>query len=211
MWITKLKIKHDCIFGNRCEKFGVSVSIISFNPYIRNNDMFIEHFGTLYGSQKQINKYLSDLKKSKKVIHLEKERNTFFVLEKRRRKETPGSYYRQELIYVKPVAVDSKGMEIWELASIKKSSLMDFINSYKQAEMLFIRKTKLKDIYFPRLSPDLTNQQRNALELAKKEGYYEFPKKITLERLGKISGLSFSAYREHLKKAEKKIIGEISR
>ena len=41
---------------------------------------------------------------------------------------------------------------------------MNFINAYKQAEILSIKKTKLKDIYFPRLSPDLSPKQRYALE-----------------------------------------------
>lgn len=119
MWIAKLKIKHDCIFGDRCEKFKISASIISFNPYPRNNNIFIEHFGTLSGDPNQINQYLTDIKKDKRVVHFEKEKNTFFVLEKRERKETPGSFYQQELIYVKPVIVDTKGIEIWEFAAVK--------------------------------------------------------------------------------------------
>ena len=211
MWIAKLRIKHDCIFGNRCEKYNISTSIISFNPYQRNNNIFIEHFGTLHGSSKNINKYLNDLKKDKRVAYFEREKNTFFVLEKRKRKETPGSFYQQELIYVKPVIVDTRGVETWEFAAVKKSSLMKFINSYKESKILSITKTKIKDIYFPRLSPDLTQHQREALDLAIKEGYYEFPKKINLEKLAQISKLSFSAFREHLKRAEKKIIGELSK
>ena len=68
----------------------------------------------------------------------------------------------------------------------------------------------LRDIYFPRLSPDLTQHQRDALELAIRRGYYQFPKKTDLINLAKLAGLSKSAFREHLKRAEMKVLGGIS-
>ena len=100
MWIAKLRIKHDCIFGNRCEKFKIVCINASFNPYRKCNSVFIEHFGTLHGDSRKIDRYLNDLKKDKRVVYFERDRNTFFVLEKRPGKATPGSFIKPELIYV---------------------------------------------------------------------------------------------------------------
>jgi len=61
------------------------------------------------------------------------------------------------------------------------------------------------------LSPDLTQHQRDSLELAIEEGYYQFPKKTDLNKLAKIAKLSKSAFSEHLKRAEMKVLGELSK
>ena len=155
--------------------------------------------------------FLNLLKKDKRADYIEIEGRTFVVVEKRTEKEVPGMYMNPELIYIKPVYVDKGGYETWELAAIKKETLMNFVKHFENAQILNIQQTKLKDIYFPRLSPDLTQHQRDALELAIKEGYYHFPKKTDLNKLAAISKLCKSAYREHLKRAEMKILGELGR
>ena len=55
-------------------------------------------------------------------------------------------------------------------------------------------------------APNLTDKQKNALSLAIEGGYYGYPRRITLEKLGKIQGMSYSTYQFHLRTAEKKIM-----
>ena len=50
-------------------------------------------------------------------------------------------YATPELIYIKPVIVDDRGIETWELAAIKRETLIEFINHFEEAELLFIEKT----------------------------------------------------------------------
>lgn len=208
MWKAKLRIKHDCIFDDRCRKYEAEVSVTSFNPFKKNNNYYTYHFGTVVGDNAQ--KWLNDIKKDKRVNHIEIDGSTFFIIEKRANRETPGEFYTPELVYIKPVTVDKNGWETWELASIQKETIMKFAKKIREYELVSIGKTELKDIYFPRLSPNLSPQQKKALHLAMKEGYYEFPKKADLEQLAKLSKVTRGTFREHLRRAEKKILGEFS-
>ncbi|MFC1774989.1 helix-turn-helix domain-containing protein [Nanoarchaeota archaeon] len=52
----------------------------------------------------------------------------------------------------------------------------------------------------------MTTKQKRAFELAISNGYYDFPKRIDINKLAKMMGVSFSTYRAHLKKAESKLM-----
>ncbi|QXJ28726.1 Bacterio-opsin activator domain-containing protein [Saccharolobus shibatae B12] len=58
---------------------------------------------------------------------------------------------------------------------------------------------------------DLSEQERNAVLQAIRLGYYEYPRKINLEELGKIMGISKPTLEEYLRKAEKKVMSKIFR
>lgn len=64
---------------------------------------------------------------------------------------------------------------------------------------------------FPSESPlnNLTNKQRDMLKIAFDCGYFEIPKKISLEKLAKKIGISKSTLNVHLNKAERAIIRSI--
>jgi predicted DNA binding protein len=205
MWRTKVRFKHRCLFGDNCEKAGVVCINVSFNSYRKGRYYFVYHFGTVYGDNYK--EFLNLLKNDKRVDYIEMDSRTFIAVEKRAFREVPGMYVTPELIYIKPVYVDERGYETWELAAIKKETLMGFINRFKDVELFRLERTKLRDVYFPRLSPDLTQHQRDALELAVKEGYYQFPKNTDLNKLARKVKLSKSAFREHLKRAEMKVLG----
>lgn len=204
MWKAKLKIKHDCLFGNACEKTQTKCMSIPFNSFKEGKYHIIYHFGTVIGEN--FEKFFKIIKYDKRTTYFERDGNTFFLVEKRDKKNTPGSYNNPQLITIKPVFMDIDGSETWEIAAIKKDTITSFIDHFKNKKIYFINKSKLKDIYFPRLSPNLTQLQRNAFELAKEEGFYEFPKKTNLDKLAAILKISKPTFREHLKKAEKKII-----
>ncbi len=57
--------------------------------------------------------------------------------------------------------------------------------------------------------PNLTELQKQAIELAIKEGYYRVPKKTSLRKLAKMMHLSLSTYQRHLQVAESKIIPDL--
>ncbi|MEW5955627.1 MAG: helix-turn-helix domain-containing protein [Candidatus Micrarchaeota archaeon] len=56
------------------------------------------------------------------------------------------------------------------------------------------------------VTEQLPPQQRDAFVLAVRRGYYEIPKKTTLEELAKAMGVSPSTFAEHLRKAEAKFL-----
>jgi len=55
----------------------------------------------------------------------------------------------------------------------------------------------------------LTDKQRDILISAKKQGYYEYPRKITTDLLSRQKGLSKATTIEHLRKAENRLMDQI--
>ncbi|WP_458187490.1 helix-turn-helix domain-containing protein [Haladaptatus sp. NG-WS-4] len=54
---------------------------------------------------------------------------------------------------------------------------------------------------------DLSERQREVFELARKRGYYEWPRKVTASELATEMDLSKTTLLEHLRKAEAKLLG----
>ena len=69
-----------------------------------------------------------------------------------------------------------------------------------------IKSVKIDDIFIPHIYPKLSPKQKEAIELAVKNGYYEYPKKIDLEKLAKITNVKRQTFQENLRRAEKKIV-----
>lgn len=85
----------------------------------------------------------------------------------------------------------------------------DFFNSVKiQGLIKDIEIKKLEDEDCDILS-DLTSTQKKILNLAKKFGYYDYPRKITSEELSEKTGINKDVILENLRKAEKCIITKI--
>ncbi|RBI63756.1 hypothetical protein DMJ13_04330 [halophilic archaeon] len=54
---------------------------------------------------------------------------------------------------------------------------------------------------------DLSERQREAFELARRRGYYEWPREVTAADLAEELGVSKATLLEHLRKAEAKLLG----
>lgn len=209
MWVAKIILKHDCIIGNRCEKFNVSLQTINLAERKEKDKLLTSSMHLLIGEEKQIQEFLNDLKKDKRVYYLERNGNTLFLIESATKK--PVSQFMKKTIFItKPMVTDTRGFEHWEIASHSKNELMEFIKKTKPLvdsfELLSIKDTPLKNVYFPKIMPELTDLQRKALELAIKEGYYQAPKKTNLRALAKQMKVSLATYQKHLQKAESKVI-----
>jgi hypothetical protein len=73
------------------------------------------------------------------------------------------------------------------------------------------RVAMISDANFPPISPlnHLTEKQREVLIAAYELGYYNIPRKITSEELGKKLNLGDSTVVEHLRKAEQRLISHL--
>ncbi len=210
MWILKLKIKHDCTIGNRCEKYSILSYSLPLGNWKGKEYSFTSERHTLDGKPENINKFFADIKRDNRIVNLEISGNTMFFIG-RRKEKIPSSFYNQKMFFTKPVFVNEQGFEYWEVASYDRDVLSHFLKSieaqkYECCEMLQFKKVKLDNIYFPAISPSLTDKQKEAFGIAVKEGYYDIPKRTDLTKLSKIMKISIATYQEHLKRAEAKMM-----
>lgn len=212
MWTAKLKLKHDCIIGNRCKKFKVMMQSLDLAETRKNGKILTSSLHQLIGEQKNIAALVKDLKKDKRTVHAELNARILFLIESAVKK--PVSQFMKRTIFaLKPTIIDLQGYEHWEIAAHQKEELMEFIRGVRpnmdEFVLLSIKNTLLRDVYFPKIMPNLTDLQKKALGLAVKEGYYEAPKKIGLRALAKLMKISLATYQKHLQKAESKVIPDI--
>jgi predicted DNA binding protein len=98
--------------------------------------------------------------------------------------------------------VAKNGYEKWIVAAPRKSHIEALISSLENHGKIvnkLIVKATTKIV-------QLTKKQRRALALACHNGYYDIPRGTDLRKLASQMGINKSAFREHLKRAEKKVI-----
>ena len=208
MWFLKLKLKHDCDLSTRCRRFKVRLQSIDLSRGIAGEDGVVYGISHITGDKEKIDAFIADLRKDKRITYLEFSGSTLLTGE--RTKHKPVALLGKSVFFVKPVVQDEHGYEHWELASTKKEDLSCFIEEVKkfadELELIALRRIDLKDIYFQKLMPPLTDMQKRVLDFAISEGYYRFPKRTTIRQLAKALGMSPSNFQKHLQKAEALII-----
>jgi predicted DNA binding protein len=217
MWIASIIIKHDCLIGNKCEKHKVSTISVPFSLYVEKDTTYSPEFHTLWGERKNIQQFIASLRKDSRLQNIEVDGNKVFLVEvvKRKIPVTVRSQLQQKIIWTKPIHINIKGEEVWEIASWDKQHITEFIQETKKVSKYviveWVKQTKLQDIYYTRLLPSLSPKQKQAITLALQEGYYDWPRHSDLQHLATLMRISVPSYREHLKKAEKKLLPDLIR
>lgn len=165
----------------------------------------------IIGNSDNAKKFMNDLKKDKDVIKLENKGFMFLLLEKAEEKAV--KYHTPKIIFIKPVLIDEKGYEIWEVGSWEKEEISKFVKNIKKEikdfKLLSFRQVNIDNVFFPKLMPNLTEKQKLSLDLAIDNGYYKSPRKTNLRKLAKIMNVSLSTFEQHLRAAEEKLIPQI--
>jgi len=209
MWVLKFQIsRSSSIFEPIAKKYDLNIVGYPITSYKKNNKYYFVGAGNFFGSEKNMADCLSDLKKNKRVISIERKKDFFIVLYER--DNILKEFYNPEFIQIKPIFIDNQGKETWEFGCFDKKPLMILI-SYLRKNISDFKLLKLKQEFLDSLTvlniiPDITSKQKKALQLAVENGYYEYPKKVELKELAKLMGISYSTYQAHLKKAEGKLI-----
>jgi len=169
--------------------------------------VIVQIAGNVIGNEKNIKDFIKEMKSEKRVLNIEI--NEGFVIGEIKEPEYTNDLYQKDIFHISPALISSKGFEIVEIGSFERSKLIKVINLLERnlkAEVLSLREKKIKTISLAKISPDLTNKQKKAIELAIREGYYQVPRKTSVEKLAKLSNLSFSTFQVHLRKAEQKLM-----
>ena len=209
MWLAKFKNWHkDCIIRPRCVKYNVTDLVYLVNSWIEKGKFHYTELHILQGKEEDIKKFASDLKKDKSFIKFEQKGNYIMTLNvKPFNNKFYSVVFDPKLVYVKPVVQRADGYEDWELACWDKEPLMSIMKIPTfDMKLKSIEKVKLTNLFVPQIYPKLSPKQKEAIETAIKNGYYNYPRKIELVKLAKIMKISRQTYQEHLRKAEIKLI-----
>jgi len=162
----------------------------------------------MLGPEKNKTALLKDIRNQPELVKLEMKKDFAVIVTKQPLFTEP--VWDPRIIRVKPHTIDyRKKKHVWHLASFDKGILEKvyrFAKKHFGARLLKFKTEKLSDITITQLFPQLTSKQKRAMEIALSHGYYEYPKKITMEELAKIMKISYSTYQAHLKKAEARMM-----
>ncbi|MEK6886607.1 MAG: helix-turn-helix domain-containing protein [Nanoarchaeota archaeon] len=208
MWTAKIRLlEQEGVFRKFAVKHNVTMAGYPVSSHKVGNFMQTTISGIVYGTKDNKRNCLNELANDKRVIFLESSGDFFIIVIK----ESMDTYimYDPLILYIKPVMLYPTGEYIVEIASWKRSKiekLLHFLKKHRIAELLKFKKEKIKNISIVGVLPELTDKQKEALNLAIKSGYYNYPRKIELRDLAKQMKSSLSTYREHLRIAEKKVM-----
>lgn len=216
MWTLKIKVREKWnVYNGRTSKFKVKLYCYSQNHYEEKGKLYFIASGIIQGDEKQKRSFFLDLKKDKKIVSLEWNRDFFVAIysedKTSLRSEAVKIAYNPRLIFIKPIIIDEEGWEEWEVASTKREDLEAFINYAEkmknvESEFFYLKDKKIINLLIYAMVPKLTEKQKNALILAVENGYYGYPRKIKLVQLAKQMKVSLSTYQFHLAKAEAKLM-----
>ena len=209
MWVLKFRNWHTtCLLRPLCKKYNVTDLVYLINSWKEKGKFYYTELHILQGSSEGKKHFVKGLKKDPSTKEVEQIGDHVFTLnEKPAQKKFYSAVFDERVIQVKPVVQRIDGFEDWELASWRKEALMEILKIPEfEIEIHSIKQEKIKDIFIPHISQKLPPKQKEAIELAVKQGYYNYPRKTDLEKLAKISKVKRQTYQENLRRAESKIV-----
>jgi len=209
MWIAKFRNWHKtCLIRPLCVKYKVTDMVYMINSWDEKGQFYYTELHILQGTEENKKQFVKDMQKDPATIKVEIKGNHIFTLNKIKGKtDIFAPVFDQRIIYVKPVIQHTDGYETWELACWEKGPLMKIMKVPDfEMKIVSVEEKPLGDIFLPQIQPKLPKKQKEAIELAIKEGYYQTPRKIHLQKLAEISKIKKQTLQENLTKAENKLI-----
>ncbi len=205
MWIAKLRIKHDCWISTLTSKFKVTVVGGPLNSYSEKGKHYHNNWHATSGEEEEVKMFYAALHKQPMVKKMVVRGNQVFSLVEGR--DFIAIDFDRSFFFIKPVVM-KEGFEYWEIGSWERSKLMGFYHKIQKFASVEILKLKrdFPSVFIQHSLPKLTAKQRRAFEVAKEEGYYEYPRRVSVEELAKIAGVPRTTFQSHLRKAECKLL-----
>jgi predicted DNA binding protein len=213
MWALKLKLDSEKqVLGKLAIKHNVSLTGYPLSYYKDKKNLYLISGGIVFGDEENKKELIKDLKKSENIVNFEQSGD--FVINVSKQPLYTEVFYNSEVIRPNPVIINKQGFHFWHLASFDRKILekiLDVAEKELNAKIISFKQEKVSNINFTRLFPELSKNQKKAMEIAINSGYYDYPKKIKMEELAKKMKISYSTFQAHLKKAEGKIVPSVFR
>jgi len=210
MWAAKiiLPYKKGYLVADLTKKYRVTVYGYPVSHFLKNEILHVITVGTFVGEKTAVEKCIRDLRKDKRMTRLDVYDN--FVIAHMTQPPEIKPLYHPLILHLSPSTVTPKGEYIWEIGSWDRKILQRIITAFKRSpydgKLQWIKQKKIKNVQILSVAPNLTEKQRYCLNLAIENGYYDYPRKITLKDLAKQAKLSYSTYQFHIQNAEKKVM-----
>src|SRR3989338_2258639 len=215
MWIATVRLKSEAsAMSRRCSRFKLTSLGLPLERIKDNDRVHYIHFESLSGDEARIPMLIEDMKNDPSISGLEAEgTSVFFIHTLPVQEPHPRKIKDDRVFFTKPIRTDETGFEKWHLASWDEQAIRNMVvalqKEHLEIEVISLEQGKLDQLFTQSIMPSLTESQRSALRLAAKRGYYNYPRKTELEILSGEGKLSLSTYRDHLRKAEKKIFEDM--
>ncbi len=205
MWVMKLKLDSKPQFlGRMAIKHKVSMTGYPLSYYKDDKWLYLITCGFMFGKEENKKELVKDAKKQPELVKLEIKNDFAILITKQPLFTEP--VYDPRIIRPTPVIINcNEKKHTWNLASFERELLMKvfgFAKKFLNAELMKLKDEKISNISITHLLPELTSKQKEALGIAINNGYYDYPKKVKMEKLAEMMGVSYSTYQQHLKKAE---------
>ncbi|MDP3741749.1 MAG: helix-turn-helix domain-containing protein [Candidatus Micrarchaeota archaeon] len=208
MWIARFKVRHKqsaAVFtsGKDVQYYGYFL-----NSFYKGKKLYVNRIALISGNEAA---YLIEKMKHEKWIEIKWiEGNTVLFSN-----EVSSSFHTLfsdgTVFFLKPIIVKN-GFEYWEVASWEKKyihALFKRVNKLgKKTATIELLELKNKPIsnFFSLAHADLTTKQLKVLRKACSEGYYDIPRKISVEELADKINEPRTTLQDKLRRAEKAII-----
>jgi predicted DNA binding protein len=211
MWAAKIIIPSDegMLLASRAKKYNITIQGYPINNFEKNKRFYLLASTHIIGDKENKEKFLKDLKKDKRSIKIDMMNSSFgFWLMEQPKSIKP--LYDPLIIHTKPAIISKEGENIFEIASWDKEKLAKISKTTRSKEyggkLIYIKQKKITNIAIKTAFPELTQKQKQSIELAIQNGYYGYPRKTDIKKLAKLMKISHSTFQFHLRNAEKKLM-----
>lgn len=208
MWIAEFKVWHE---GSPLLPFSKKMDIhlmgSYLNTYHENGIMKVMRIARFWGKEKE--KAIRGMLEipSTQLVAREGDQMVFCQTA-----STPfhSLVMDRNVFFVAPI-IEEYGFQWWKVGSHTKENLLRFFRKLSKdkkkvhIELLGIYKGKLNMVQQLSLG-DLPERDLHWIQSAVKEGYYSFPRKISLENLALKLGVPYATLKRHIRKSEAAII-----
>lgn len=209
MRLLKIKILPEILFD-----FGLpdyfqivnSIEIVQIYQYDRYNFFSLNKIQFKSQQIESIETALSNIFQVQSATVLEKKGSEILCIIKQRKSEgfwpalLSGSWALIPPIIINPhstiISIISKDEDQF-------SEILDQLKIFKSIEILSASNVDETTAYLNSSQPRLTSRQREIMNYAQEQGFFDIPKKTSLGEIGKNFGISASAAGNHIQKAEK--------